>query len=73
MPSSFVCDCCGKLQRVGKRFPVTEANIGAVKARMEATGRAELAARVKVDMRLCTVQRRPSARTSMEAGKCRRA
>ena len=48
MPSRFLCDGCGHVQRQGKRFPVTADNLGGVKARLEATGRAAIAATISV-------------------------
>ena len=57
MGGVFKCELCGKPQRGGTRFRVTEDNVGNVRARLVATGRDGLAALAAVGMVLCTVTR----------------
>ena len=57
MGGVFTCGACKHAQRGGKRFPVTEDNVGGVRARLESSGRAVLAATVTVGMVLCTLSR----------------
>ena len=57
MGGVFKCELCGKPQRGGTRFRVTDDNIGNVRARLVATGRDDLAALAAVGMVLCTVAR----------------
>ena len=57
MGGVFKCELCGKPQRGGTRFRVTDDNVGNVRARLVATGRDDLAALAAVGMVLCTFAR----------------
>ena len=57
MGNNFNCGACGKPQRGGKRFRVTEDNVGSVRQQMVAAGKGALATLVAAGMVLCTAAR----------------
>ena len=57
MGGIFNCGACGKRQKGGKRFVVTEDNAGSVRQQMVAAGKGALAALVATGMVLCTATR----------------